>query len=261
MAWPVLVFDIESIPDIAGLRLLRDDPADWTDAQVHAAWLAERQAKGQSDFMPLHLQRVLVISVVFRNAEGLRVHSFVDRDGHSEGKVVQTFFHSIEKYTPQIVSWNGGGFDLPVLHYRGLIHGIQAPRYWDQGEDDKDFKWNNYISRYHSRHLDLMDLLAMYTGRANAPLDELAKLIGFPGKLGMDGSKVWEAYQQGQLAEIRNYCETDVVNTWLVFARFQLMRGIFTRARYQRECELVRGTLAKSDEPHWREFLAQWTIS
>jgi len=57
------------------------------------------------------------------------------------------------------------------------------------------------------RHLDLMDLLAMYTGRANAPLDELAKLIGFPGKLGMDGSKVWEAYQQGKLAEIRNYCE------------------------------------------------------
>ena len=91
MAWPVLVFDIESIPDIAGLRQLRDDPADWSDAQVYEAWLAERKAKGQNDFAPLHLQRVLVISVVFRNAEGLRVHSFVDRDGHSEGKVVQTF--------------------------------------------------------------------------------------------------------------------------------------------------------------------------
>ena len=141
-----------------------------------------------------------------------------------------------------------------MLHYRGLIHGIQSPRYWDQGEDDKDFKWNNYISRYHSRHLDLMDLLAMYTGRANAPLDELAKLIGFPGKLGMDGSKVWEAYQQGKLAEIRNYCETDVVNTYLVFARFQLMRGQFTKARYDRKCELVRSTLNKSDETHWKRI-------
>jgi predicted PolB exonuclease-like 3'-5' exonuclease len=52
------------------------------------------------------------------------------------------------------VSWNGGGFDLPVLHYRGLIHGVAAPRYWDMGEgdyrDSRDFKWNNYISRYHS---------------------------------------------------------------------------------------------------------------
>jgi len=98
----------------------------------------------------------------------------------------------------------------------------------------------------------------MYTGRANAPLDELAKLIGFPGKLGMDGSKVWEAYQQGKLMEIRNYCETDVVNTYLVFARFQLMRGQFTQARYEKEIELVRDTLKKSDEKHWQEFLAQW---
>jgi predicted PolB exonuclease-like 3'-5' exonuclease len=140
------------------------------------------------------------------------------------------------------VSWNGSGFDLPVLHYRGLIHGVQCARYWDQGEDDKDFKWNNYISRYHSRHLDLMDLLAMYTGRANAPLDELAKLIGFPGKMGMDGSQVWEAYQ----------------NTYLVFARFQLMRGVLTRARYQKECALVRAELGKLDQPHWKEFLNAW---
>ena len=72
------------------------------------------------------------------------------------------------------MSWNGGGFDLPVLHYRALVHGIRASRYWDLGEDDREFKWNNYISRYHSRHTDLMDVLAMYQARANAPLDALA---------------------------------------------------------------------------------------
>ncbi|MDZ4125995.1 MAG: ribonuclease H-like domain-containing protein, partial [Hydrogenophaga sp.] len=151
MGWPVLVFDIESIPDIAGLRALRGTPAEATDEQVYAAWLAERQAKGLSDFMPLHLQRVLCISVVFRNSEGLRIHSFVDRDDQSEGKVVQTFFHAVEKHMPQLVSWNGSGFDLPVLHYRGLRHGVEASKYWDMGEDDREFKWNNYISRYHMR--------------------------------------------------------------------------------------------------------------
>ena len=119
MAWPVLVFDIESIPDVAGLRLLRGEPAERSDQEVYDAWLAERKEKGQNDFAPLHLQRVLVISVVFRNAEGLRVHSFVDHDGLSEGKLIQSFFNSIEKHQPQLVSWNGGGFDLPVLHYRG----------------------------------------------------------------------------------------------------------------------------------------------
>ncbi|MCV4861002.1 3'-5' exonuclease, partial [Escherichia coli] len=85
----------------------------------------------------------------------------------------------------------------------------------------REFKWNNYISRYHMRHLDLMDLLAMYQPRANAPLDAMAKLCGFPGKLGMDGSAVYGAYRAGQLEEIRRYCETDVMNTYLLYCRFQ----------------------------------------
>ena len=126
------------------------------------------------------------------------------------------------------------------------------------GEDDREFKWNNYLSRYHTRHLDLMDLLALYQPRANAPLNDLARLMGLPGKLGMDGSQVWGAYQNGEIAAIRNYCETDVVNTYLVYLRFQLMRGILSNEQYQHECELVRATLGKSAEPHWQEFLGQW---
>jgi predicted PolB exonuclease-like 3'-5' exonuclease len=260
MAWPVLVFDIESIPDVEGLRALRGAPADHTDEQVYAAWLAERKEKGQSDFMPLHLQRVLVISCVFRNAEGLRIHSFVDRDGQSEGKVVQTFFHAVEKHTPQLVSWNGGGFDLPVLHYRGLRHGVEASKYWDLGEDDREFKWNNYISRYHMRHLDLMDLLAMYSPKNNAPLDAMAKLCGFPGKLGMDGSQVYAQYLAGQTEDIRRYCETDVMNTYLVYCRFQKMRGGLTEAEYGQEIAMVKETLGNlaPNESHWNEYLAAW---
>jgi 3'-5' exonuclease len=264
MSWPVLVFDIESIPDIAGLRLLRSDPADWSDAQVYEAWVSERKAKGQSDFMPLHLQRVLCISAVFRNAEGLRVHSFVDKDNASEGKIIQQFFNTIEKHVPQLVSWNGGGFDLPVLHYRGLKHGVVADKYWDMGEtgygSDRDFKWNNYISRYHMRHLDLMDLLAMYQPKANAPLDALAKLCGFPGKLGMDGSKVYEAFLNGQLEDIRRYCETDVMNTYLLYCRFQKMRGGLTEAEYEAEIALVKNDLGNlaTGEGHWDEYLKAW---
>jgi 3'-5' exonuclease len=148
-----------------------------------------------------------------------------------------------------------------------MINKIAAPRYWDMGEDDKDFKWNNYISRYHTRHLDLMDLLAMYQPRANAPLDDIAQLCGFPGKLGMDGSKVWDAFKAGKIEEIRNYCETDVANTHLVYLRFQLMRGHLTAHEYEAEIKLVRDTLSgyviehKAQEnkaKHWQEFLAAW---
>jgi predicted PolB exonuclease-like 3'-5' exonuclease len=260
-AWPVLVFDIESIPDVAGLRSLRGLGPTLSDDEVYALEMAERTALGKSDFMPLHLQRVLVISCVFRNAEGLKVHSFVDRepDGKSqEGKIIQGFFNSLEKYVPQLVSWNGGGFDLPVLHYRGLRHGVVANKYWDLGEDDREFKWNNYIGRYHMRHLDLMDVLAMYQPRASAPLDAMAKLCGFPGKLGMDGSAVYPAYREGKLEDIRRYCETDVMNTYLVYCRFQKMRGGFTEAEYEREIALVRETLAGIAEPHWGEYLQAW---
>jgi predicted PolB exonuclease-like 3'-5' exonuclease len=253
---PVLAFDIETVPDVEGLRRLHDLDAGMPDREVaEMAFQLRRQVTG-GDFLPLHLHRVVVISCALKEREdSFRVFSL---SGEKEGELIQRFFDGIEKYTPQIVSWNGGGFDLPVLHYRGLIHSVRAPRYWELGEDDREFKWNNYISRYHSRHLDLMDLLALYQGRANAPLDALAQLMGLPGKLGMEGSQVWDAYQGGKLAEIRNYCETDVVNTYLIYLRFQLMRGVLTPEQHKAQCEVVRSTLAKSPDAHWKEFLGKW---
>jgi len=258
---PILVFDIETIPDIAGLRRIHgldDQPSDAAVAEM--AFQRRRQATG-SDFLPLHLHRVLVISCALRSDEGLRIFS-LGNAGDAEGAIIQRFFDGIERYTPTLVSWNGGGFDLPVLHYRGLVHGAHAPRYWEQGEGDykdaRDFKWNNYISRYHARHTDLMDLLALYQPRANAPLDDMAQLCGFPGKLGMDGSQVWDAFQRGEFDAIRNYCETDVVNTLLVYLRFQRMRGVFTDAQHQAEIEVVREYLKAQQAPHWKEFMQAW---
>jgi predicted PolB exonuclease-like 3'-5' exonuclease len=261
---PVLTFDIETIPDIAGLRALNDLPVDLPDADVAAmAFQLRRQAIG-SDFLPHHVHRVLVISCALRDRESFKVWSLGEK-GESEAEVIQRFFDGIEKYTPQLVSWNGGGFDLPVLHYRGLINNVRAPRYWDMGEgdhrDSRDFKWNNYISRYHARHLDLMDLLAMYQPRANAPLDALAQLMGLPGKLGMSGDKVWDAYQAGNRVDISRYCQTDVVNTYLVYLRFQQMRGMLSPAQHKAECALVHATLGKSTEPHWQEFLGRWKLT
>ena len=256
-----LVFDIETIPDVEGLRKLHGLGKAVPDRDVaDMAFQLRRQVTG-NDFLQLHLQHVVVISCALRERDSFKVWSLGDA-GDDEGQLIQRFFDGIDKYTPQLVSWNGGGFDLPVMHYRGLMHGINAARYWDMGEgdykDSRDFKWNNYISRYHSRHLDLMDLLALYQPRANAPLDQIAQLMGLPGKLGMDGSAVWDAYQAGKIVDIRNYCETDVANTYLVFLRFQLMRGALTAAQHRVECDLVRTTLGKSPEPHWKEFLSRW---
>jgi len=256
---PVLCFDIETVPDVAGLRGILGVDALVDDAGVAERAFARRREQTGSDFLPLHLHRVVAIGALLRDDNGLKVRC-IGQPGDPEETLVKGFYQLVDRHTPQLVSWNGGGFDLQVLHYRGLVHGVQAARYWEQGSDDREFKWNNYLGRYHSRHLDLMDVLALYTPRANAPLDELAKLCGFPGKLGMDGSQVWPAYLAGRLPEIRGYCETDVANTYLMFCRFQSMRGLWTPEHYRRELALLRETLQgqAAEAPHWREFLQAW---
>ncbi len=256
---PVLVFDIETIPDCAGWIRLHDlDPA-MPHEEVAALAFAERREKTGSDFLPHYLQRVVSISCALRNRDGFKVWS-LGTPQDNEASIIQRFYDGVDKYTPQLVSWNGKGFDAQVLHYRSLIHGLTAARYWDMGEDDKDFKWNNYLSRYHPRHLDLMDVLALYNARANAPLDALARLTGFPGKLGMDGGAVWQAFQAGDIDGIRAYCETDVLNTYLLYTRFQLLRGQFTVPQYREELRFIRETVAALEGVHWQEFLDAWPV-
>ena len=257
---PTLVFDIETIPDVAGLRTLHGFDAALSDAEVAEFAFQKQRARSGSDFLPLYLQRIVVISYVLRDHEKFLVRSLAEPESN-EAQIIQRFFDGIEKFTPQLVSWNGGGFDLPVLHYRGLIHGVVAPRYWEMGEgdyrDSREFKWNNYISRYHTRHLDLMDLLALYQPRGAAPLDQLAKLMGLPGKQGMAGDAVWGAWLDGRSAEVRDYCETDVVNTYLIYLRFQKMRGVMTPGEHDTEVAYLRGQLATLNKPHWQAFLAE----
>ncbi len=254
---PVLVFDIETVPDAAGLRRLWElDPGVSDAAVVDLATQRRRQATG-NDFLPAHVQQVVAISCALRSNDGVKVWSLGSpQDGERE--IVQRFFDGIEKYTPQLVSWNGSGFDLPVLHYRALLHGIAGCCYWDTGENDKDFKYNNYLNRFHTRHLDLMDVLAGYQNRAWAPLDDIAHLCGLPGKIGMDGSQVGAAFRRGEVEAIRNYCETDVANTYLLYQRFQLIRGTLNPEAYAKELELFRAWLATQPALHWKEFAVAW---
>ena len=254
---PILAFDIETIPDIAGIRRLHDLPSDLPEAEVAEVAFQKRRAQTGSDFLGPQLHRVVVIGCVLREADSVKVFSLSEA---SEKETIQRFYDGIDKLVPQLISWNGGGFDLPVLNYRALINGVSAPKFWDQGEDDKDFRWNSYLGRYHARHLDLMDVLAMYQPRNNAPLDDVAQLAGFPGKVGVGGAQVWSTWQAGKVAEIRNYCEADTANTYLLYLRFQKLRGVLTAEQYKKECALLRGVLDKRPEAHWREFLSRWPL-
>jgi len=253
----ILAFDIETIPDVeAGRRLYGlDDLSDADVARVMA--MKRREQTGESEFLRHHLHRIAAISAVLRRGDALRIWS-LGEPGSDERELIQRFFDGVEKYSPTLVSWNGCGFDLPVLHYRALRHGVPAPRYWETGAEDQSFRFNNYVNRYHERHTDLMDVLSAYQARASAPLDEIAVLLGFPGKMGRSGAHVWDQYQAGQIDDIRNYCETDALNTYLIYLRYELMRGNLDAAGYEREIELVRATLRSCDRPHLHGFLNAW---
>ena len=255
----VLAFDIETVPDVeSGRRLLGLEGL--SDADVARVMRQRRQQASGTELMRHHLNRIVAIAAVLRTGSRFQVWSLGDAQS-PEAELVERFFNGIEHFSPNLVSWNGGGFDLPVLHYRALLHGVSAPRYWESGDDDQGFRWNNYLNRFHARHTDLMDVLAGYQSRAFAPLDEIAQMLGFPGKLGMDGSGVWDAFAAGEIDRIRAYCEVDALNTFLVYLRYELMRGRLSRDGYESECEAVRNGLRDDARPHLAEFLRAWASS
>ena len=252
-----LVFDIETVPDVDFGRRYYDLDGLSDEDVAQVMFNHQRQQQGP-EFLPLHQHRVVAISVLLRSRGDLRLWSLGDADADDEAELIRRFYDGLDRYSPDLVSWNGSGFDLPVMHYRGLRHRVSAPRYWETGESDQSFRWNNYLNRFHYRHLDLMDVLSGYQARGRARLDEVAVLLGFPGKLGMSGAMVWDRYREGGLLEIRNYCETDVINTYLVYLRFELMRGRLDEAEHARECERVADLLRNSEEDHLRAFLNAW---
>ncbi len=253
----ILVFDIETVPDVkTGRRLYQlEGLSDDDVAKVMSS--KQVQKTGKSDFLPLYLHRVVAISTLLCTTGSIRVWSLGSSDS-SEKEIITRFFDGIDRYSPTLVSWNGSGFDLPVLHYRSLLHGVNAGRYWETGEGEREFRFNNYLSRYHWRHIDLMDILAGFNLRATAPLESIAVMLGFPGKLGMSGDRVWEAFQHDGTDKIRNYCETDVLNTFLVYLRWELIRGTLSEDHYRAQCDRVRAFLKESDGGHFSEFLAVW---
>lgn len=255
----VLVFDIETIPDVETGRTLLDlgDVPDEDAARAMAMALLPNGEAGRRDFMRHHLHKIVAVSAVFRSADRFKCWSLGTPED-DEAALLRHFFDGIERYTPMLVSWNGSGFDLPVIHYRALAHGVAAPRYWDTGRDDRDFKWNNYLSRYHERHTDLMDVLAAYQPRAAASLDQIAVLCGLPGKVDMSGSDVFKRHLAGDLKGIRDYCETDVLNTYLVYLRFEFIRGHLTESAYADEVQRVRDFLRENPEPHFTRFAEVW---
>lgn len=276
---PLFVFDIETVADpVAGGRLLNMVGAPEAEiGEALRAYHLERTG-GKSDFLRQPFWRVVAISYGYVEVSGnptpwgrdtvwegceyaLKGVATIGTEASSERELVHSFFAFLERklaegQRPCLVSWNGRGFDLPVLRYRAMLHGLSAAPLFRAGD-----RWANYNSRYSlDWHCDLLEATSEFGAAARCRMDEVAALVGAPGKVGIDGSQVDALYRAGDVAAIRAYCETDVVNTYLIYLRWALLTGQTTPEGLAAAETDADGYLVREGEarPHLAELRAAW---
>lgn len=214
---PILVFDIETIPDVETGRRLYPTLKDLDDADALSALTALRQAEAGTDFMRLPLHKVACLSFLWFDEASFRLKS-LSLETMSEDQILVTFLRAFDK-KPVLVSWNGAGFDIPVIMYRAMHHKLSAPALFNPAVKP------DYLYRYGEMHIDLMDKMSLYNGYQRQKLDTIASLCGFAGKGDIDGSQVVPMVQAGDWQKLTTYCESDVLNTWLIYLRWLILTG------------------------------------
>lgn len=254
MRLPVLTFDIETMTDLrSGAHLYG---LDLPEADLEAALTKLRRQESGMDFQRLALHEIVCISGLWLDDQGqMKLFSF-SREQYSEAEILSKFLSIFDKRLPTLVSWNGAQFDLPVIMLRAMYHGLTAPALFDQGEIDTQKRYNNYQNRYHQRHIDLMDVMAMFNGRHFQKLDDVAHLLGYPGKRGDGAYHVPEYVRAQEWLKLTSYCEGDVLNTWLVYLRWLLLKGQLLAQDHR---HFIHQTIQfLQAQPQHQDFLSVW---
>ena len=255
MRLPILIFDIETVTDLkSGAHLYQ---LDLPEHDLEQALMKLRRQETGTDFQRLALHEIVCISGLWIDELGaMKLFSF-SREKFTEAEILRKFLSIFDKRNPTLVSWNGSQFDLPVILFRAMYHGLSAPSLFDQGEIDTQKRYNNYQNRYHHRHVDLMDIMAMFNGRNFQKLDDIAHLLGFPGKRGETGYHVAEYLKTQQWSKMTSYCEGDVLNTWLIYIRWLLLKGQLGSEDHRL---WVQSTIEYlGTQPQHTEFLDIWS--
>jgi predicted PolB exonuclease-like 3'-5' exonuclease len=210
----VLVWDLETVPDLIGFAAA-NDLIGKSDTDIRAAI---------GDKFPKHIYHsIICIGALIAHRDG--DHWTTDAVGaphigeRTEKELISSFVDRIAQLSPQLATFNGSSFDLPVLRYRAMVKGVAAP----------GLMLRPYFNRYTEDAVDLCDVLSSFSSQAKVTLHELCRVAGLPGKPGgISGADVEKYYREGRIREIADYCETDVVNTYRVWLRHELFCGRLT---------------------------------
>jgi len=238
MSSHVIIWDLETVPDLPGFAAA-NGLAGKTDAEILEAI---------GDKFPKHIYHSIVCigALVAHREQGAWI---VDALGaphigeRTEKQLITAFVDRIAELSPQLVTFNGNSFDLPVLRYRAMINEVSAP----------GLSARAYFNRYTDDAVDLCDVLSSFSAQGKVSLNELCRIMGLPGKPdGIDGGEVHRYFREGRIKEIADYCETDIVNTYRVWLRYELFRGRLGSAEYEASNRgLSEHILARRDtKPH-----------
>lgn len=257
----LFVFDIETIPDTEVLYNLIG--SNTKDEKERRKELENYSNEVSGNPFPRQLfHKVISISMLIADIKKngnyeyyniIKIGTLSSID-NTEKEITRKFFEYLCKHKPRIVDYNGKTFDLPVMKYRAMKYGLSIAELFSAGD-----KWNNYTYKYSlDWHCDLLDALSDFGSSARCKMNEVCSILGIPGKIGIDGSKVADMYDDGKLKDIDNYCETDVLNTYLIYLNYNLLNGKINQDDFLQMNRDLKNYMQSKKLPHFDEFLDEW---
>jgi predicted PolB exonuclease-like 3'-5' exonuclease len=240
-----LVFDIETRIDktLLGQVLFPDESIDEEEAFRRAREQVRRETDGRSDFIAASFHVPVSIALGHTSQDGvLQEVTVLKADTMGEEGIVRDFWRRLDAFTGTLVSFNGRGFDLPVLEWQALRHRCSAPRYFGER--------NGFRTRF-GRHFDLHDFLTNHgASRLRGGLNLLSRLIGLPGKVDVSGADVQRLWESGEFDAVHRYCARDVIQTYFLLVRVEHLRGRLSAddvRRIEEQTASFRGRLDGSE--------------
>lgn len=257
-----LVFDIETVGDGDLIQRVKYPDCELSPAEAIAKLQAELLEKTGRDVLPPSFTLPVSVAIAKVTSSFQLVElTVLDAPEFRPEEITRRFWQGWTHYDrPCFVTFNGRGYDFPVMELAAFRYGISLPGWFNVESRSFEQARNRYNT---AQHVDLCDLFSNFGAmRLNGGLNLMANLIDKPGKSGVDGSQVQQMYFDGQLAEINDYCRCDVLDTYFVFLRSRVLLGRLTPDEEQELVELTRMMMEEQagDHPAYQHYLQHWDL-
>jgi len=234
----ICIFDCETIPDIELVKHHFNLSGEPKEVSQKAFILQE--AKSGSSFLPIAFHQVVSISAVIADDFG-KFQKVSTISGESEREMIENFLNFIDKHNPKLVSFNGRNFDMPMLMIRAMKYNLSCNAYFEkENKMLNKSKWDNYRYRFTDKfHVDLMDHISEFGAVRGLKLDLLCTMMGIPGKFDVSGDQVFSLYYENEIEKIKEYCESDVLNTYWLYLKYELLKGNILYEDYLQNLEIM----------------------